>query len=339
MLRYLGDVGYSSHELQLKTEHEDTVWLSEGWPSLRAKFRESSWFTRGWTLQELLAPEKTKISFFDENWIEIGSLPQLTSDVAEITGVEKSFLGFKVFGASTYVTVTLKPSIHASIAKRMSWVSRRQTSREEDMAYCLLGLFDVNMALLYGEGAERAFYRLQIEIMRKDDDESLFAWTSNQEISGMLAASPSFFTHSGNINRNMGSAGGPYAMTNKGLEFPIPKQHIAPEATTDPFIVFLDCFRDGEEKVPLALHLQRKGKIGIYRRECNKLQAANLLSDFKDWTLDDLHKDLRDTHYIYVADCHERLLQQRVFLNNREHILEITGHERRLLDIYGQRDL
>lgn len=311
---HLSDVDYSSHEFQLKRGREDAVCLSEGWPSLSARFRKSSWFTRGWTLQELLAPQKSKVLFFDANWHEIGSLPQLASEVSDITGIEASYMGFKQSSNSTEWMAALTPSADASVAKRMSWASRRQTSREEDMAYSLLGLFDVNMPLLYGEGAKRAFYRLQIEIMMKMDDESLFAWTSTQELSGMLAASPSFFAHSGNISRGWKSTRRPYSMTNKGLEFPVPKSHIAREGTTGYILVFLDCFRDGEEKAPLALHLQQDGGFGAYRTKCDKVDAVRLSPDLKDWTLDELYNKLQDTRSIYVFNPEDEIYQKRLIL-------------------------
>ena len=279
---YLSDVEYPSQE------------LSEGWPSLSAKFRKSSWFTRGWTLQELLAPRKSKIVFFDANWNKIGSLPQLVKDVSKITGIEQSYMGFKQSRTPTGWTSGV-----ASVAKRMSWASRRQTSREEDMAYCLLGLFDVNMSLLYGEGAKRAFYRLQIEIMKKMDDESLFAWTSDQNMSGMLAASPSSFAHSGDISRGWKGTRQPYSMTNKGLEFSIPKNHTVQQGTTGRIFIFLDCFRDGKEKaVPLVLRLQQDSRVGAYRVECDNVDAP----DPERWTLEGLYDDLQDTRSIYVFD-------------------------------------
>ena len=66
----------------------------------------------------------------------------------------------------------------ASVAQKMSWASRRTTTRLEDVAYSLMGIFDVNMPLLYGEG-QKAFMRLQHEIVRVSDDESIFAWTDS----------------------------------------------------------------------------------------------------------------------------------------------------------------
>ena len=309
---HLSDVEYSPDEIQLIRERKDAAPLFEDGSPLSAKFRKSSWFTRGWTLQELLAPRKSKVFFFDANWNEIGSLPQLASDISEITGIEESYMGFKQCVGPREWLAALTPSADASVAKRMSWVSCRQTSREEDMAYCLLGLFDVNMSLLYGEGAKKAFYRLQIEIMRTMDDESLFAWTSNQELSGMLAASPSFFAHSGNVSRGWKSPRRPYSMTNKGLEFSFPKHHVAPEGTTGYVLVLLECCRDGKEKVPLALHLQQVRGYGAFRTICHSIDATKASSDFENWTLDTLYDDLQDTRSIYVVDPHDAILGKRL---------------------------
>ena len=311
---HLSDVEYSPDELQLIRECKDAARLFEDGSPLSAKFRKSSWFTRGWTLQELLAPRKSKVFFFDATWNEIGSLPQLASEVSEITGIEESYMGFKQSCHPTEWLRAFTPSVEASVAKRMSWASRRQTSREEDMAYCLLGLFDVNMSLLYGEGAKRAFYRLQIEIMKAMDDESLFAWTSNQEISGMLTASPSFFAHSGNVSRGVRSNRRPYSMTNKGLEFPVPKCHVAPKGTTGFVLVFLNCYREGKEMVPLALHLQQAGGFGAYRTICHNIDAVGLSSDLGIWTLDALYEDLQDTRLIHVFDPYDGIFQKRLIL-------------------------
>jgi hypothetical protein len=114
----------------------------------------------------------------------------------------------------------------------MCWASRRQTTREEDIAYCLLGIFDVNMPLLYGEG-KKAFFRLQLEIMKASTDYSLFAWgmdntgvTSStvsiylrnaHEWQSMLAVEPSRFANSGSIVGYLNN-GSPYTHTSQGIE-------------------------------------------------------------------------------------------------------------------------
>jgi hypothetical protein len=145
-------------------------------------FATARWFSRGWTLQELIAP--SKVDFYARDWVRIGSKRSLSKLLEEITKIHSSFL-------------TGEESIkETSIAERMSWASRRQTSRPEDMAYCLMGLFSVNMPMLYGEG-ERAFIRLQEEIIKVSDDHSIFAWRSfrkdesYESSGGLLATHPS----------------------------------------------------------------------------------------------------------------------------------------------------
>ncbi|KAL8937673.1 MAG: hypothetical protein Q9216_004307 [Gyalolechia sp. 2 TL-2023] len=199
-------------------------------------FRESSWFTRGWTLQELLAP--SNVHFFDQTWQYIGSKSELAAEISVIIGID----GHWLCGPSDNYDKMLEgpctkardchahlardpwrtPHEQPSVAIRMSWVSKRQTSRLEDMAYCLLGLFDVEMPLLYGEG-RKAFQRLQHEIMRRTDDDSIFAWahTTSSNYSGVLADWPDCFADSRYVNKCERFFRPPYSMTNRGLHFPI----------------------------------------------------------------------------------------------------------------------
>ena len=327
---HLSDVEYFPDELQWMRERKDAARLFGDGSPLSARFRKSSWFTRGWTLQELLAPSKSKVLFFDANWNEIGGLSQLASTVSQITGIEESFMRFeRSYSSGVWIVADFR-SADASVAKRMSWVSRRQTSRDEDMAYCLLGLFDVNMSLLYGEGAKRAFYRLQLEIMKYMDDESLFAWTSNQSGSGMLATSPSFFAQSGNISRGWTITRRPYSMTNKGLEFPVPKHHITPEGTGGSVLVILDCYRDGKENIPLALHLERTGGLGAYRVFCKNIDAVDLFPYFENWKLETLYDALQDTRSVYVFDPYDGFYYKRfpsTFPNIGARRDDIAGNE------------
>ena len=165
----------------------------------------SEWFTRGWTLQELLAPKRH--IFFDKTWTRLGDKAALASTLAEITGIDPWVLDSP-------------DKIHrCSIAKRMSWSARRATTRPEDRAYCLLGLFDVNMPLLYGEG-DRAFMRLQEEIIKRSDDQSIFAWPLQNDRSGsLIAPRPEAFYQCGDINpfswRH--DTAPSYTTTNRGL--------------------------------------------------------------------------------------------------------------------------
>ncbi|KAI0409275.1 heterokaryon incompatibility protein-domain-containing protein [Xylaria palmicola] len=123
-------------------------------------FAYSRWFSRGWTLQELIAPRIMR--FYSAEWTLVGFKSQLVDTLHEITGVDASVLSSGDFS-------------RVCVAKRMSWAANRDTTRVEDQAYSLMGLFDVNMPLIYGEG-NKAFLRLQQEIMRVSDDQSLFAW-------------------------------------------------------------------------------------------------------------------------------------------------------------------
>ncbi|KAL8990795.1 MAG: hypothetical protein Q9169_008035 [Polycauliona sp. 2 TL-2023] len=168
------------------------------------RFKSSRWFRRGWTLQELLAPPN--IIFFDRDWRRLGDRSRLAGHISSTTGINRH---------------CLRPGIafnDASIAKRMSWASHRSTTRLEDEAYCLLGLFQINMALLYGEGS-RAFTRLQYEIIRNSDDESIFAWYTDEVYSGMFAKRPSAFAGCGDFfpYREPLFPRAPYTMTNRGL--------------------------------------------------------------------------------------------------------------------------
>ncbi|KAJ2989833.1 hypothetical protein NUW58_g3269 [Xylaria curta] len=126
-------------------------------------FKKCRWVTRGWTLQELLAPRD--MVFYDCNWDIIGTKIDLTSALSRVTGIY-----------SSYIDTTL-PFSSATVAERMSWASKRKTTREEDSAYCLLGIFGVNMPLLYGEKGHRAFVRLQEEILSKRYDPTIFGFS------------------------------------------------------------------------------------------------------------------------------------------------------------------
>lgn len=157
--------------------------------------KDSRWFKRGWTLQELLAPHT--IAFFDKNWEEIYWTSQMREAIEDATGIDGSYLGARS-----------RDSRDASVATRMSWAADRETTRVEDMAYCLLGIFGINMPMLYGEG-ERAFQRLQEEIMKTSGDASIMAWNYSgtwipltrigYHHDGLLATHPRQFAKCGKI--------------------------------------------------------------------------------------------------------------------------------------------
>ncbi|KAK5079940.1 hypothetical protein LTR70_009096 [Exophiala xenobiotica] len=110
----------------------------------RLALRKSKWFTRGWTLQELLAP--ASVGFFSADGQQTGTKSSLESDISEVTGIPiKALQG--------------QPVSDYSVSERLAWANNRKTTRKEDKAYCLLGIFDVYLSLIYGEGSN-AFVRL-----------------------------------------------------------------------------------------------------------------------------------------------------------------------------------
>jgi hypothetical protein len=122
-------------------------------PSWEPDFRASRWFTRGWTLQELLAP--VSVEFFSQEGENLGNKTTLELSIHRITKIAISAL-------------RNAPLSNFSVEARMTWAESRQTKRPEDKAYSLLGLFDLHMPLIYGEGIESALRRLQEEIDKID---------------------------------------------------------------------------------------------------------------------------------------------------------------------------
>ena len=125
------------------------------------EFGNSKWFTRGWTLQELIASRV--LVFLSKNWQVIGSKRNLAALIERVTGIDRSVL-------------TFSRSLESfSIACRMSWAASRTTTRLEDEAYALMGIFGVKIPISYGEG-RYAFIRLQEEIVKQYPDQTIFAW-------------------------------------------------------------------------------------------------------------------------------------------------------------------
>lgn len=178
------------------------------------QFCRSRWFTRGWTLQELLAPHE--MMFFARDWSIIADRRELAEEISRTTTIPKDYIldGWRALS-------------RASVAERMSWLSQRVTTRTEDMAYCMLGIFDINMPLLYGEGS-KAFIRLQEEIIRTSTDHTIFCWTWTDMVppgwASLLAPCPQAFTNSGGYVRAQHDSFDSLAftMTNAGLSINLP---------------------------------------------------------------------------------------------------------------------
>lgn len=126
------------------------------------------WFRRGWTLQELIAPNTLEL--YDAEWALRGTKHQYWEAIRDVARISKDgLLNFKAVLES-------QEGPGFPVAQRMYWASRRETTRPEDIAYCLFGLFDVNLPLLYGEGGKKAFMRLQTAILEATQDLTLLAW-------------------------------------------------------------------------------------------------------------------------------------------------------------------
>ncbi|KAI1070884.1 hypothetical protein LB507_010998 [Fusarium sp. FIESC RH6] len=184
----------------------------------------SRWFTRGWTLQELIAPRE--VIFFDKRWSKFGTRRSLSRKIFSITKIRPDHMGDGIN--------------KASISERMSWVSRRETSRPEDIAYCMLGIFDINMPLLYGEGGMKAFIRLQEEIIRVSNDQSIFCWHWDDEHvpddwSSMLSPSHKTFETSGSYHQALGGDDSvSYTISNSGLSISLKLADVASVQNTWP---------------------------------------------------------------------------------------------------------
>jgi hypothetical protein len=240
-------------------------------------FSRSVWFERGWTLQELLAP--WSVYFYNKHYQSCGTKTSLAKLITESFGIEARFLD------------PWQDVRDASVAQRMSWAAGRETKEPEDMAYSLLGIFGVNMPLIYGEG-DRAFLRLQLEIIKQIDDESIFAWPQDSddeihddESCGMLALHPRAFKDCGFVFPTRTKGHHPYNFTSRGLKLQVPRQwshdesHYKPVCFRDTeIIVDLDCEEQHVKTEQLAIVLRRSRRTGLwYRRACVK---QNLSSGF-----------------------------------------------------------
>jgi hypothetical protein len=236
-------------------------------PALSDEFFEilsqSQWWQRGWTLQELIAP--LRVQFFSRDWTHFGDKVSLGPAITIITGIDQAILEGQDIR-------------RVSIARRMFWASQRITTKPEDLAYCLLGIFAVNMPLLYGEG-DQAFIRLQEEIMKMSDDQSIFAWEDQCSdddaalfeshgtiLRSPLARSPAEFSNARDIvPYRQQQASHPYAMTNYGLRMKVPLHRLSNSSGQTPvYLAELTCHYEGDFS----------GSLGIYIRPIKSDQYA-----------------------------------------------------------------
>lgn len=217
--------------------------------SLNNDLKDCRWFTRGWCLQELIAPKH--VDFYDVSWTCVGTRFELRALISDITGIPQTELR--------------SPSALSEypIARKMSWAAGRQTTRAEDSAYCLLGIFNVNMPLLYGEGA-KAFLRLQEEIMRQTNDMSIFACgtgvapaNSRSGFRSMLARSADEFEACSTLRASdrwhrVLDSGKAFNSTNNGLYFR--RLELEVDARRGVFHMPLNCAVKDKPNIRVHLH-------------------------------------------------------------------------------------
>ncbi|KAH8795608.1 heterokaryon incompatibility protein-domain-containing protein [Hyaloscypha finlandica] len=246
------------------------VYLSdlESSADVSTALEDCRWFSRGWTLQELIAPQEVK--FFDQNWQFKGCKNHLLEELSDITGI------------SSTVLEHLDPLSSITVAARLSWAAYRETTREEDAAYCLLGIFDVNMPLLYGEG-KKAFRRLQEEIIKAECDLSIFAWTAEPSQSGqpdrryssILAESPMEFSGCrGIIKANESTFHADFSITNRGIRMHTSLLILETINSEGRLCVQdLGCFKDSDGPYHLGVRLRKCGPDMFVRDNPYSLQT------------------------------------------------------------------
>jgi hypothetical protein len=229
-------------------------------------FLQSRWFSRGWTLQELIAPKR--IAFFAQDWTEFGTKETLRHRITLSTGIPNSIL------------LDSSNLEETSVAERMSWASRQETTREEDVAYCLIGLFNVSMPMIYGEG-NKAFEHLQLEIIKSLYDQSIFAWKAERSSNNLLATSPTDFADAGDIVKFDDSRFmWPYSMTHLGLSIRLPFLN---DTNGHLSIAFTNCGykRTSTSKEWIAIFLERDDKDLYHRVKCNEVFLSHGPQDLK----------------------------------------------------------
>lgn len=224
-----------------------------------AAFCDCKWFTRGWCLQELVAPYS--VQFFDRGWNYCGDKSSLKHHIAKITRID-----LDVLGESRLIH-------YKTVAQRMSWAAQRETSKVEDLAYCLLGIFNVSMPMLYGEG-ERAFMRLQEEIIKETNDLTVFAWKAgpgSPPYSGILAKSARDFASAGRMVQAVaGEEDEEFSMTNKGIKL---NELLLLDSDSHDYILRLRCFDLADSRI-LGIYLRKVGANRFVRSRPQDLALA-----------------------------------------------------------------
>lgn len=279
---------------------------------------QSQRFTRGWTLQELVAP--LTVHFYDCDWRYRGSKESLSAMLSQISGIDEDVL------------LHQRPLRSICVAKKMFWASSRRTTRVEDIAYSLLGIFGVNMPLLYGE-EERAFRRLQEEIIKSSSDLSILAWThptgqhseesSSQLHCGVLAESPASFAEASSIHGlpDMTPVG-EVMVTNRGIRLHIPIKFLwDTDAVKFYYVLPLYCKSVNGETLNLGIRLRKIGDEMYLRNDPHRLtKYSNIKS-----TMSGRFRYLAlEAPYVPSAEsASTQYFTEKALLHSRRHILRL----------------
>lgn len=301
---------------------DDVEGTIHGTESLEDSMKRARWFLRGWTLQELIAP--ASVIFFSADWEIIGTKDSLRNIISSVTGVD--------------VDVLLKPQLlpTRSIARRMSWAANRDTKRPEDIAYCLMGIFNVNMPLIYGEG-NKAFIRLQEEIIKDSEDQSLFAWqyprdssegkgNDDLENEGILAHHPIVFKDSFDIVPHRTNYA-PYRTTNRGIEI---QMRIANGIRTGDynsasFIGILSCHYKTNLSGAIGIPLNRVSERYCREKCSNLVFVQHENADSATLETVHVHKSGNRPHQASHSYCYLRRYPSEVYLSGGIAVAAITS--------------
>lgn len=281
-----------------------------------SRFHTSRWFQRGWTLQELLAP--LRLRFYDNNWLFLGTKGELCDVIEDITGIPSPYL------------LGIHELHHASIAQRMSWAATRVTKREEDIAYCLLGVFGIVMSMIYGEG-HNAFRRLQEEIIRKHtSDDSILAWglypNTPPRFSSALAIHPSQFALSGQIVSRPGPGTDSLDVHTGPIRLNL---RILPQPGPDEMLGALRCGPEHDPQMSVCLPLTRPSgdEDGEYSRISERCAVLEKMADSHDSIPCRIRVDSKPTQSTAPAQAHFFHIQRSPSARDLE-IVDVQPPER-----------
>lgn len=300
----------------------------------------SRWFSRGWTLQELIAPEE--VDFYDREWNLIGTRSKLKNEIAKRTRITTYLLDRRRKDRHEYSPTPMSPYPElrerldlCSVTQRMSWAADRRTARMEDRAYSLLGMFGIYLPLLYGEG-ERAFTRLQEEILRTNSrpDLSLLMWekhdvseTDFSRTHRPFASTPDAFRTCGSIQFH-----NTFELMENSVDVVIPRAgmkavvHVVPLYVDDhenaDYAALLNCYDKNDVTSTIALKLVSQPSSALadslsdHNVQGEKAFNATPYAEYEITT----HGAQKRTISIDVLDAHQHAILRPIFIAREKSI-------------------